>query len=29
VRYINKGVSEQTRRAAVTIAGNDVLGPDW
>jgi hypothetical protein len=29
VRLIGKGVSEPTRRAAITINGNDPLGPDW
>jgi len=29
VRIVQTGVSDQTLRAAITPAGNDVLGPDW
>jgi prepilin-type processing-associated H-X9-DG protein len=29
VRYVSKGVSEKTVRAAITIAGGEMLGPDW
>jgi len=29
VHFVSSKVSEPTFRAAITIAGNDVLGPDW
>jgi hypothetical protein len=28
-RFLTKGLSESTLRAAITASGNDVLGPDW
>ena len=28
-RYVAADTSEKTLRAAITIAGNDTLGPDW
>jgi hypothetical protein len=29
VHFVRKGVSEETLRAAVTINGGEILGPDW
>jgi hypothetical protein len=29
VRFVTKGTSEATLRAAITRNGNDMLGPDW